>query len=65
MERIINWYSGCRDEIELVYDKADQNALIAAILMELETMALREAEESCGMYISVTNGSNKNIIISI
>lgn len=49
MERKINWYSGCHDEIELVYDKADENENIAAALMELETMALQEAEESCGM----------------
>lgn len=49
MERKINWYSGCHDEIELVYDKAAENEHIAATLMELETMALQEAEESCGM----------------
>ena len=49
MERKINWYSGCYDEIELVYDKANENENIAATLMELETMALQEAEESCGM----------------
>ena len=49
MERKINWYSGCHDEIELVYDKANENENIAAGLMELETMALREAEENCGM----------------
>lgn len=49
MERKINWYSDCHDEIELVYDKANENENIAAGLMELETMALREAEENCGM----------------
>lgn len=49
MQRKINWYSRCHDEIELVYDKAEENASIAAILMELETMALQEAEENCGM----------------
>ena len=49
MERKINWYSGCHDEIELVYDKANENESVAATLMELETMALQEAEESCGM----------------
>ena len=49
MERKINWYSGCHDEIELVYDKANENDSVAATLMELETMALQEAEESCGM----------------
>lgn len=45
MDRKIKWYSGCHDEIELVYDKAEENASIAAILTELETMALREAED--------------------
>lgn len=49
MERKINWYSGCHDEIELVYDRANENENIAATLMELETMALQEAEENCGM----------------
>lgn len=49
MERKIHWYSRCHDEIELVYDKANENASIAAILTELETMALKEAEENCGI----------------
>lgn len=49
MERKINWRSGRYDEIELVYDKAEMNKNIAGILSELETMALTEAEESCGM----------------
>lgn len=49
MERKINWYSCCHDEIEFVYDKANENENIAATLMELETMALQEAEENCGM----------------
>lgn len=49
MERQINWNSGCYDEIELVYDKANENENIAAILSELETMALREAKENCKM----------------
>lgn len=34
MERKINWYSGCHDEIELVYSKAEGNENIAAALME-------------------------------
>lgn len=49
MERKIKWYWGCHDEIELVYDKADNNDNIASILSELETMALEEAENNCGM----------------
>ena len=46
MERKISWYSGYHDEIELVYDKANINESVAATLMELENMALQEAEES-------------------
>ena len=49
MERKINWCTYCHDEIDLVYDKANEDENIAAALMELETMALREAEESCGL----------------
>lgn len=49
MDRKINWYSGYHDEIELVYDKANENENIAATLMELETMAFQEAEENCGI----------------
>lgn len=49
MERKINWNSGCYDEIELVYAKAESDANIGAILSELETMALNEAEESCSV----------------
>lgn len=47
MERKIKWNSCCHDEIELVYDKGESNDNIGAILSELETMALSEAEESC------------------
>lgn len=49
MERKIRWCSGCHDEIELVYEKAGENENRMAALMELETMALQEAEENCGM----------------
>lgn len=49
MERKINWYSCYHDEIELVYDKAENNENIAVLLSDLETMALTEAEKSCGM----------------
>lgn len=49
MDRKIKWHSGCHDEIELVYEKAENNANIAAMLTELETMALREAQENCGI----------------
>lgn len=49
MDRKINWNSGCYDEIELVYEKAKKNENILSILSELETMALSDAEENCGM----------------
>lgn len=52
MERKISWCTGCYDEIELVYDKAGQNEITAAILSELETMALREAREGC-RYLTI------------
>lgn len=43
MERKIEWNCGCFDEIDLVYDKAEENEAIAGILSELETGALAEA----------------------
>ena len=49
MDRKINWITGCHDEIELVYEKAEQNQSIGMLLAELEQMALTEAEESCGL----------------
>lgn len=49
MDRRISWRTGCFDEIELVYEKAERNENIAALLSEMETMALSEAETGCGM----------------
>ena len=49
VDRKINWSSGCYDEIELVYEKASENKVFAALLANLEAKALMEAEESCGM----------------
>lgn len=49
MERKIKWESYCHDEIELVYEKAEGNRHVSAMLAELEEMALREAEENCGL----------------
>ncbi len=40
MERKINWRSGCHDEIELVYDKANEN----------ETLVKSFRYQSCGIY---------------
>ncbi len=48
MERKIDWISGYNDEIELVYEKGEKNIHIGSLLEELEQMALKEAEESCG-----------------
>lgn len=59
MERKINWYSGCHEEIELVYEKACENEKIAATLMELETMALQEAEENCGILMVGDNSGSR------
>ncbi len=65
MERKINWYSGCHDEIELVYDKANENENIAATLMELETMALQEAEENCGMLKMEDNPITRDMFLQM
>lgn len=51
MERRIQWQTGCYDEIDLVYEKAERNPGIAALLSELETMALNDTEESCGLLV--------------
>lgn len=49
MNRKISWITGCYDEIELVYEKAAQNENAGTLLAELEQMALKEAEENCGL----------------
>ncbi len=49
MDRKIAWSSGRFDEIELVYEKAEGNAGIGALLEELETLALSEAHDHCGL----------------
>ena len=49
MERKIRWSSGCFDEIELVYERAEKDKSAAAMLSELETMALSETVNNCGM----------------
>ncbi len=49
MDRKIEWKSYCHDEIELVYEKAEDNENIGNMLSELEQMALHEAEENCGL----------------
>ena len=47
MERKIEWSSGCYDEIDLVYEKAEGKAAIEAALSELENMALQEGRAHC------------------
>ena len=43
MERKLNWKSGCFDEIELVYEKAEENESIRNTLSAMEQAALTEA----------------------
>ena len=49
IERIIQWNSGCFDEIDLVYDKAAENEVATKIISELEAGALAEAKSHSGM----------------
>lgn len=44
MERIIQWNSGCFDEIDLVYGKAAEKEATSKILADLEVGALAEAK---------------------
>ena len=56
MERKIGWSSCEFDEIELVYDKAESNERIGKLLEELETLALSEAKNNCGLLTTDTGG---------
>lgn len=58
MNRKINWKSHEFDEIELVYDKASSNDSIEKMLEQLETCALSEAKNNCGL---LTTDSGKHI----
>ncbi|MDO4650691.1 MAG: hypothetical protein Q4B26_18805 [Eubacteriales bacterium] len=49
MNRMIAWRSRELDEIELVYEKAENNQAIGALLEELESRALEEAKNNVGM----------------
>ncbi|MGN0991890.1 MAG: hypothetical protein ACI4O4_10570 [Candidatus Ventricola sp.] len=49
MERKIQWYSGCFDEIDLVYDKAAKMEAASTILADLEVGALAEAKAHSSM----------------
>ena len=63
MEKRIKRYSGCHDEIELVYDKAKKNENIAAILSDrcpgtalIPFAALPGCEEYKKSFCGQTNG---------
>lgn len=56
MERKIGWRSCEFDEIELVYDKAESNERIGKLLEELETLALSEARNNCGLLTTDAGG---------
>ena len=49
MNRKISWESCVLDEIELVYDKAEENAAIGKMMEQLEAQALAEAKSNCGL----------------
>ena len=49
MNRKIEWRSMELDEIELVYEKAENNHNIETLLEQLETQALEEAKNNMGM----------------
>lgn len=56
MNRKISWRSMELDEIELVYEKAQENSGIASLMEQLETQALAEAKNNVGML--KTNSGN-------
>lgn len=56
MERKIGWRSCELDEIEMVYDKAESNERIGKLLEELETLALSEAKNHCGLLTTDAGG---------
>ena len=49
MNRKIAWRSMALDEIELVYEKAENDQNIAALLEQLESQALEEAKNNIGL----------------
>ena len=52
MKRRIAWGTCALDEIELVYEKAEENTAIADQLEQLELQALNEAKANIGMFPS-------------
>ena len=49
MNRTIAWESMELDEIELVYEKAEEDSGIASLMEQLEAQALTEAKNNVGM----------------
>lgn len=49
MDRKIAWRSRALDDIELVYEKVENNQGLASLLETLETQALAEAKQNVGM----------------
>ena len=49
MNRTIAWKSMELDEIEFVYEKAEENSGIALLMEQLEAQALTEAKNNVGM----------------
>ncbi len=49
MERQINWTSGVLDEIDGVYERAEEKEELGKLLEQLERKALAEAKEHCGL----------------
>lgn len=49
MNRKITWESNELDEIELVYEKAENNQRISSLLEQLELQTLEEAKNNIGM----------------
>lgn len=56
MNRKIGWNSCVLDEIELVYEKADQEESIGKLMEQLEEKALSEAKENCGLLTTDAGG---------
>ena len=52
MKRRIAWRTCALDEIELVYEKAEENTAIVDQLEQLELQALNEAKANIGMFPS-------------
>ena len=56
MNRKIGWESYEFDEIELVYEKAEENESIGRLLEQLEIQALAEAKANCGLLMTDAGG---------